>query len=183
MYMKRILSFFLILILLFEFFFFINVSANENNIDLIINTLNNEIGKENTTAMFEDFKEEILKIKEISNEEIIVVINSVSEKYGVIFTEEQLNILIDYYEQLLEDEKGILNNFINLLKNFWNWIKSLHSNSKVEITPNTSEDNSLIEAEDDIITINIPTVEEVDTFMDKIIYNIKNYIFQNNTNE
>lgn len=177
MYIKKTLSFIFILILLFQSFFFVKVSATENNVDSIISDLNNEIGSENTTSMFEDLKEKILTLNDISKEEILEIINYTSEKYGVVFTEEQLDILVNYYEKLLEDENGILDSIINLFQNFWDWLKSLHSESKVEVEPNIDGNKPLVESEDDTVTINIPTVEEVDGIMDKIIEKIKLYVF------
>ena len=127
--------------------------------------------------MFKDLKEEILTLKDISKEEISEIVNSISEKYGVIFTEEQLDILVNYYEQLLENKNGILDSIINLFQKFGDWLKSLHSESKVEVNNNTGGDKPLVENENDMVTVNIPTVEEVDGIINKIIESIKSYIF------
>ena len=69
----------------------------------------------------------------------------------------------------------------NLFNKFINWLKSLGNDSKITIEPKDEEENSnLIESKDDKVTINIPTVNQFDNIMNKIIDTIKNYIFVEN---
>lgn len=166
----------------FTNFFIVNATKDKNiNVDVIINDLNTEIGAENSKEMFQKLQGEISQLKDKTKENILNIINKISQEYGVLFTEEQTNILINYFENLvINDETRILDATINLFQKIWDWIKSLHSNSKVDIKPNLQGEQPLLESEGDTVTINIPTVEEVDSLMNKLIDKISKYISYEN---
>lgn len=157
------------------------VKATNDEITSLIQNLNNEIGENNTTNMFQEIQEKIKNLKNKTNEEISNIIKNYSEKYGVIFNEEQINTLTNYFKTIIkEDDTGIFNAIKNLFHKFINWIKGLKDNSNVDIEPINTEDNSFIESKNDKVTINIPTVNQFDNIMNKIIDTIKNYIFVEN---
>lgn len=151
---------------------------NTMSYDTIVDDLSEDIGEETTQTLFNEIKVELSELATITKETISEIIDKVSNKYGVLFTEEQKEVLISYYEKLLEKTKsdGLIETIINAFKNFWEWLKGLHQDSEFKITE-TNGGEDLVEAEGDTVTINIPTVKEVDTTMDKIIAKIKAYVF------
>ena len=151
---------------------------NTMSYDTIVDELSEDIGEETTQTLFNEIKIELSELATITKETISEIIDKISAEYGVLFTEEQKEILISYYEKLLEktESDGLIETIINAFKNFWEWLKGLHQDSEFEITE-TNGGKDLVEAEGDTITVNIPTVDEVDSIMDKIIAKIKAYVF------
>lgn len=161
----------------------IATSNDTTNIDEIISNLNNEIGEDYTNEMFNELQTEITQLSNVTKEQLKEIIQKISKEYGVVFSEEQLEKLSSYYTKLIEeDEYGFFENLTNLFKSFWNWLKDLHSNSKVSIEPKNNENGIIIETNDnsDTITINIPTVKEVDGIVDKLIDKISEYFYNEN---
>lgn len=161
----------------------IATSNDTTNIDEIISNLNNEIGEDYTNEMFNELQTEITQLSNVTKEQLKEIIQKISKEYGVVFSEEQLEKLSSYYTKLIEeDEYGFFENLTNLFKSFWNWLKDLHSNSKVSIEPKNNENGNIIETNDnsDTITINIPTVKEVDGIVDKLIDKISEYFYNEN---
>lgn len=184
---KSIISFLLVFVLFMETFIsfpIISFAAENNytNVDDIISDLNNEIGEQDTSNMLKELQEEISKLSNATKEEIKTIIEQIAEEYGVVFSKEQLEKLVDYYYSLIEkDEYGFFENLTNLFKSFWKWLKDLYANSKVSIAPNEKDEKDLIETEEnsDMVTVNIPTVKQFDNIVDKSIDKISSYIFPN----
>ena len=155
-----------------------NEELSTMSYDTIVSDLSEDIGEETTQTLFKEIKTELSELATITKETISEIIDKISAEYGVLFTEEQKEVQISYNEKLLEktESDGLIETIINAFKNFWEWLKGLHQDSEFEITE-TNGGEDLVEAEGDTVTINIPTVKEVDTTMDKIIAKIKAYVF------
>ena len=166
---------FIILLITFCICFKI-VNATNDNISNLTKEFNNEIGETNTKNMFEDLQKEVKNLTNATTGEIENTIKNISEKYGLILNEEQLNTLTNYFENMIKnDDRGSFNTIKNLFNKFINWLKNLGNDSKITIEPK-EEDSNLIESKDDTVTINIPTVNDFDNIMNKIIDKVK-YIF------
>ena len=154
------------------------VNATNDDISNFTQEFNNEIGEVNTKNMFEDLQKEVKNLTNATTSEIKNTIKNISEKYGLILNEEQLNTLTNYFENMIKnDDRGIFNTIKNLFNKFINWLKNLGNDSKITIEPKDEEENSnLIESKDDTVTINIPTVNDFDNIINKIIDKVK-YIF------
>ena len=159
-------------ILLFILLIFINpFVVNAKDLDYYDNlkqTLTNEIGETNATALFQSLEEKLIYLREIEASLDIMSdsIDEISSNYGVLFTFEQKSKLIEYYEENLTED---------LLSGFWKWMQGLYEKSEVSVEHNVTSDK-LIETNGEEVTIYLPNVETFDKFINKAIEVIRQYI-------
>lgn len=162
-----------------------------SDMDKLQGELNITLGEDEAKQFINEIKEKALDLADVTKDEVLDAITSLASEYGVVFTDEQLETLYNYINEQIEEGKteassNLWESFMELLKNFWAWVKDLKKDSKLEISPNDGNEKDLVETNDDMVTINIPTVNDIDNTMDNIIAKIRAYVFPNqetNTSE
>ena len=147
-------------------------STEEKNYQKVRTTVTNEIGQQNATSLFMSLE---ANVDWNSEKERDAQIMNCSFKFGVELTEEQKKILIDYYKIVMKNKKEISSNLKDIGQQGLDGINKLKNDSKLTIEPLT-EDKQFLEKHDDSITVNIPTVEKVDSIMNSIIDTIRSWI-------
>lgn len=162
-----------------------------SDMDKLQGELNITLGEDEAKQFINEIKEKALDLADATKDEVLDAITNLASEYGVVFTDEQLETLYNYINEQIEEGKtetssNLWESFMELLKNFWAWVKDLKKDSKLEISPNDGNEKDLVETNDDMVTINIPTVNDIDNTMDNIIAKIRAYVFPNqetNTSE
>ena len=149
----------------------------------LFETLEKEIGEVTTSEYFQEIKTKVESLDIKDRDTILNVVNEVSNTFGISLSDEQKDIIINHYLNFLEENNDFLTNIGNGLSNFWTWFKNLWGESKLEISPIEGENENVIETNDDSITINLPTVSDVDNMVNKILKKSQEIFYPETTSE